>query len=274
MSSLLKAIAVLNTFSPDQPELKIADISLRLGIPVPTSYRILATLTKAGLLEKKSDKSTYVIGRTLYTVGSLYLITTDLFQAAAPVLQAINSITDEATNVCILDDNGYIIRLLREESKHALRHVVHVGSASPAYANAAGKALLSVLIDEEIDRLYPEEKLKQLTSKTVPTKTELKRELQQVRENDYAFISEQAYVGVDAFASLIRNASGSVIAAATIAVPIARMNEEKRKIFASLVRIEAGIISYRLGYQDRDQQIHQIADLYTWWQQNQPDEVL
>lgn len=274
MSSLLKAVEILNAFSPHQSEWKVADLSLELGIPVPTLYRILSTLTKTGLLEKKQGDNTYVIGRSLYITGSLYLLTTDLFHAAEPVLQAVNNITGEATNVCILDDNGYIVRLLREESKHSLRHVVHVGSASPAYANAAGKALLSVLPDEGINRLYPEEKLKKLTSKTVSTKAELKRELEQIRENGYAFISEQAYVGVEAFAALIHDARGNVIAATTIAVPTARMNKEKRKIFCSLAKIESGLISYQLGYQDRDQQIHRIADLYTWWQQNHADEIL
>ena len=51
MSSLLKAIAILNAFSPDKPELKVAEISLKLGIPIPTLYRILSILTKARILE-------------------------------------------------------------------------------------------------------------------------------------------------------------------------------------------------------------------------------
>lgn len=269
MRSLFKAIAILNTFSPNSSELTVADIANKLDIPKPTVYRILSCLTKAGLIEKKPGKSTYVIGRTLYTLGSLYLSTTDLFKAAEPVIQTVNDITGEVVNVAILDDKGYITMLLREESKHALRHVVHVGSTAPAYAHATGKALLSALTDEEIDRLYPEENLKQLTSKTVPTRKELKHELEQVRKNGYAFNFEQAYEGVEAVASVIRNASGNVVAATAIAVPTVRMNEIRRKKFVSLIQIGAGLISYRLGYQDKNQLVHAIEDLYIWWQQNQ-----
>lgn len=273
MRSLEKTIAILNSFSPNEPELTVVTIADKLNIPKPTVYRILSHLTKAGLLEKRPGKGNYVIGRTLYTLGSLYLSTTDLFEAAEPVIKAINDITGEVTNVAILDDKGYITMLLREESKHPLRHVVHVGSTSLAYAHASGKALLSALTDEDIDRLYPEENLRQLTSKTVSTKTKLKQELEKVRNNGVAFNSEQAYEGVEAIASVIRNASGNVIAATAIAAPIVRMNEEKRKSFTLLIKIGAGLISYRLGYQDRAQPVYKVEDLYVWWQQNQPDEI-
>ena len=274
MSSLQKILAILHSFSPNEPELTAAAIAEKLGIPIPTLYRILASLTKAGLLEKKVGKGTYVIGRTLYTLGSLYLSTTDLYQAAEPVLHTVNDITGEVTNLSILDDKGYITMLLREESKHPLRHVVHVGSSAPAYTRASGKALLSALTEEEIDRLYPEEKMKQVTSKTVATRTELKRELAQAREKGIAFNSEQAFEGIEAVGSVIRNARGDVIAAIAISTPIVRMNEARRKKFALLVQMGAGLISYRLGYQDRAQPIHRVDELYVWWQQqSQPDEI-
>lgn len=273
MRSLQKTIAILNSFSPNKPELTVANIAVNLNIPKPTVYRILSYLIKAGLLEKKPGKGTYVIGRTLYTLGSLYLSTTDLFKAAEPVIQTINDITGEVTNVSILDDKGYIVMLLREESKHPLRHVVHVGSTGPAYTRASGKALLSALTDEEIDRLYPEEKLERLTSKTVATKTELKYELEQARKNGFASNSEQAFEGIEAVASVIRNARGNVVAAVAISAPVVRMNGIKRKKFASLVKMGAGLISYRLGYQDRAQPVYKVEDLYVWWQQNQPDEI-
>jgi len=273
MKSLFKTISIINAFSPNKPELTVAEIADKLDIPKPTVYRILSCLTKSGLIEKKPERGTYVIGRSLYTLGSLYLSTNDLYKAAEPVIQATNDITGEVTNVAILDDKGYITMLLREESKYPLRHVVHVGSTSPAYAHASGKALLSALTDEEIDRLYPEERLKQLTSKTVATKTELKSELEWIRKDGVAFNSEQAFEGVEAVASVIRNASGNVIAATAIAAPVVRINGIKRQKFASLVKMGAGLISYRLGYQDRTQPVHKVEDLYVWWQQNQPDEI-
>jgi DNA-binding IclR family transcriptional regulator len=273
MGTLQKTIAILNSFSPDKPELTASAIADNLKMPRPTVYRILSTLTKSGLLEKKPGKGTYVIGRNLYTMGSLYLNTTDLYHAAEPVIQAINDITGEVTNVAILDDKGYITMILREESKHPLRHVVHVGSSAPAYTRASGKALLSALTDEEIDRLYPEEKLEKMTSKTVATRTELKLEMEQARKNGFAFNSEQGFEGIEAVSSVIRNARGNVIAAVAISAPVVRMNKEKRKRFASLIKIGAGLISYRLGYQDEAHPVHQVEDLYIWWQQNQYKDV-
>ena len=104
MKSLLKTISIINSFSPNQPELTVAEIAGKVDIPKPTIYRILSCLTKSGLIEKKSERGTYVIGRSLYTLGSLYLSTNDLYKAAEPVIQATNDITGEVTNVAILDD--------------------------------------------------------------------------------------------------------------------------------------------------------------------------
>lgn len=271
MRSVIRTISVLKCFSPSEPQLMAVNVAQKLGIPKPTIYRILACLTKAGLLAKKPGTSTYVVGPALYTLGSLYLSTTDLFQAAEPVIKTMNDLTAEVTNLAILDDKGYITMMMREESKHALRHVVHVGSTAPAYALALGKALLSELTDAEIDGLYPEEKLKPLTKKTVPTKTELKYELEQIRKSGVAFNFEQAYEGVEAVAAVIRNAVGKAIAATAIPVPIVRMNEVRRKKLASLMKMGAGLISYRLGYHDEAQLIYNIEDLLARWEKNKLD---
>ena len=271
MRSVIRTISVLKTFSPNEPQLTAFNVAQKLGIPKPTIYRILACLTKAGLLEKKPGTGTYVVGPALYTLGSLYLSTTDLFTAAQPVIKTMNDLTAEVTNLAILDDKGYITYVMREESKHALRHFVHVGSTAPAYAHALGKALLSELTEAQIDSLYPEEKLKPLTRKTVSTKTELKYELEQIRKSGVAFNFEQAYEGVEAVAAVIRNAVGKAIAATAIPVPIVRMNEVRRKKLASLIKMGAGLISYRLGYHDEAQLIYNIEDLIARWEKNKLD---
>jgi DNA-binding IclR family transcriptional regulator len=273
MKSLLRIISILSAFSPNQPELTVADIAYKVNIPESTVYRILSGLTRADLLEKKPGKRTYAIGRRFYILGSLYLSTTDLFKAAEPVVKTISDITGEVTNISILGDNGYVTMLIREESKYPLRHVVHVGSTSPAYAHASGKALLSELTNEEIDRFYPEEKLKKITIKTVATRTELKHELEQIRKTGVAFNSEQAFDGVEAVASVVRDNQDKSMAALAISAPIIRMDEVKRRKFASMVRIGAGLISYRLGYQDDTQPVHEIDELHDWWQKNERDEA-
>lgn len=270
INCILKAVSVLESFTSDEPELGTVQISNKLGMPLTTTRRILASLTISGLLNRNGKTSQYVIGPTLYALGSLYLKTTDICIAAKPVIETLNDLTKETVNISILDRSN-ITLIMKEESKHTFRLTTHIGSIVHAYASAMGKALLSELTEAEIDSLYPEEKLAPLTNKTIPTKTELKRELEQIRKTGIAFDREGSYEGVEAIGSVIRNASGKAVAAMSIAVPVFRMNEANRKRLTTLVRLGVSLIGYRLGYQDTQYPVRDIKEIYSWWKQNQLD---
>lgn len=267
--SIVRVASVLQCFSPQELELTAADIARKVKMPKTTTYRMLSTLAKVGLLEQNPRTGKYRIGPVLYMLGNLYLSNTDILKAAKPVIKAVNELTDEATNLSILDDRGYITFIMREDTKHKLRIGTYVGFTSPAYGHASGKALLSELTEVEIDSLYPQEKLKPLTSKTVSTKTELKKELELARKNGFVLNSEQAIEGVEAVASIIRDDTGKTVAAVTIGVPVVRMSKTRREILAKLAKMGASLISYRLGYKDTVNPIHDIQEIHDWCEENQ-----
>ncbi|HEY82666.1 MAG TPA: IclR family transcriptional regulator [Dehalococcoidia bacterium] len=266
--SLLKAMAVLKCFTLDDLELGPSEIAHKVEIPLTTAHRILATLTKGGLLEQDAKSGKYRIGPTLYALGSLYLSTTDIFQAAEPVIKALNDLTGEAVCTAILYQ-GKVVMTMKEESRYAFRIANHVGSILVAYASAMGKALLSELSEEELDRILPEEKLPPRTKNTVPTKTELKRELEEIRKTGVSYDLEGNYEGVVGIASVIRDASGKAVAAVTIGLPAFRADEATRERIATLVKMGASLISYRLGYQDTVNPVRDIEEIRSWWEQNQ-----
>lgn len=269
MNAIIKAMSVLKCFTHDEPVHSASSISYRLGIPIATVYRILASLVKAGMLEQTDKRGHYIVGRDLGVIGSLYFNTQSLITTAEPVIKVVNDLTAESVNIAVLDDRGYVTFIIKAESKHIFKIGVHIGSTAPAYALAVGKSLLSELSDEEIDRFYPEEALRPLTRKTVGTKTELKRELQRVRETDVALCVEQASEGTEAVASLIRDASGKGIAAMSICAPTARLNEAMRAEYATVVRLGASFISYRLGYHGAVNPIRTIEEMVARWKKQQ-----
>jgi len=267
---ILRVMAVLKSFTPDASELGVAEISRKVGIPMTTTHRMLSTLTKGGLLERNSETGKYAIGPVLYAIGSLYLNTTDVVKAAEPVTKTLNELTGEAVNVGILD-KGNMVYVLREETKGAFRFADHVGTVLPAYASAMGKALLSELTDAEIDSLYPEEKLRPLTKKTTSTKTELKIELEKTRKTGISINKEGSWDGVEGIGSVIRNAAGKAVAALSIAMPVFKMNQAKSEQLGILIKLGASLISYRLGYYAMDNDIHDVQQIRSWWEQNQSD---
>lgn len=262
-----RAASVLKSFTPEELELSAAEVSRGVGIPKTTAHRLLAALAQSGLLVRNAETSKYTIGPEMFVLGNLYLQKMGLFQAAKPVIMTLNELTKESINVAILD-KGNVIWVMREDSHHGLIDNIHVGSIFPAYCPALGRALLSELTEARIDSLYPEEKLQQITNKTISTKTELKLRLKQVRESGISFDSESTIEGVVAFASLIRRADGIAVAVLGIALPKNRMNPKKHELFTSLIKMSASLTSYRLGYKDMVNPVSSIEEIRSWWTQN------
>jgi len=270
---LSRAVSVLKSFTPSEPELTASEIARKVGIPKTSAQRLLASLSDGGLLEKSAETNKYKVGAEIYMLGSLYLSTTDFLKAAEPVVMTLNDLTDEAVTVSILD-KGYVTLVMREESKYGFRWAYHIGSIQPAYAAATGKALLSELTEEELDSIYPEESLRPITKKTIATKKELKLELKRVREIGVAFTSEELFEQIEGVACVIRDASGRAVAGMSIAVPVFRMDDHKRQRLARLVKLGCNLASYRLGFQDKTNPVHSIEEIRSWWEQNEVKSAL
>ncbi len=267
INSIKKAFAVLKCFSPDEIELGAAQIAKKLGIPLSTMQHILQTLSNIRVIQRNELNGKYSIGPALYLLGSLYLDSINFVKATNPVLKVLNELTREATNLSTYSD-GFITILMREESKYDFRWTRHIGSTFPAYACSMGKAFLSELPEAEIDRLYPYEKIKPITPKTIDSKTKLKLDLAQIRESGVSIDTEGSAEGVLGIGALVRDSNGKAIAAISIAAPLIRINEIQRARMVELVRMSASLINYHLGYRDQNCLVHNIQELYSWYNRN------
>lgn len=264
MKSLRKALFVLKCFNPERLEVNSAEIARTIGVHHTTAYRIITTLTEEQFLERNERTGKYRIGPELYLLGSLYLYTTDILTASEPVIKTINELTDEAVSVSIFD-NGNVILIMKEESRSTFRYSDRIGSIIPAYASAMGKAFLSEMSEEEIDRLFPDEKFRPVTKYTISTKTELKRELETIRQTGVAFDFEGAHDSVLGIGSLIRNEKGKPVAGLAIPTAIFKASDTYRDILGTLAKIGSSLISYRLGYKDETTPVRNLQEIRSWW---------
>jgi len=264
IKSIVKAIVVLNCFRPEELELSAVQISKKLNMPLTTTVHILTTLTNLRVLERKKLSRKYAIGPEMYRLGSLFLMSADFVKEADPVVKALNEITNEVVTVAVRNEDKIMI-VLREESNFSIALHIHRGSVLPAHTTSMGKALLSELNDAEIEKLYPEEILEKRTAKTIETKTELKLEFERIRQSGVSFSHEESHQGNIGVASLIRDVSGKSIASISIGVPVFRISEAIKSKLATLVRMAASLISYRLGYHDVTNPVTDIEQIRFWW---------
>ena len=231
---------------------------------------MLSTLVHGGLLERSRNTGKYRIGPELYFLGSLYLSSTDLLKACEPVAKVINELTSEAVNVGILENNQLIL-VMKEESRYTFRISEHIGTVIPAHVSAMGKALLSELPETELDTLFPEERLTIKTKGSIPTKTKLKLELEQIKESGVSLDRGEDIDGIIGVGAVLRDKNGEALGAMSISVPEFRTNQAKYNQLATLIRMGTSLVSYRLGYQDSVNPINSTREIISWWKKNQSD---
>lgn len=261
-----RVISILKSFNPKGLELSYSDISKKTGIPKVTTYRIVKNLTSGGLLEWSTTTGKYRIGTELYILGNLYLSTTDITKFASPVIKTLNDLSKETVNVGIYN-NGNVILVALEESKSVFRISYNIGSMLPAHSTSLGKAFMSQMTEAEIDRLYPGEELRVITEKTIATKTNLKKNLEQIRKTGISISKEENTKGAAGISSLILDANGKAVAVLNISLPVSKLNQSKCERLSQLVKLGSSLISYRLGYRDIVYPVHNVQEIRDWWEQ-------
>jgi len=246
LSSVANSLRLIRAFSEDHYEIGISDLAKRLGLAKSTVHRLASTLLDQGMLEQNAGDGKYRLGLALFELGTLVRRKMDFTMEARPFLRTLMEKTGETVHLAILDHDSvlYVISL---ESKQALRMGSKVGTRVPVHATAVGKALLAFLPEEEIARIIARG-LPASAPNTIVDGKALQRELALVRARSYAEDDEESEVGLRSVAAPIRNDSGAVIAAISIAGPVHRMT---RKTLLGWVRelVEAAdAVSARLGW--------------------------
>jgi DNA-binding IclR family transcriptional regulator len=113
-----------------------------------------------------------------------------------------------------------------------------------------GKALMQDYSGEEIDALVSEHGLPKPTPNTIGSKRSLVKALSLVREQSLATDDEECEVGVRCIAALVRDYSGSMVAAISTSGPIGRITPDRMKKIAPRMMMAAAEISRQLGYEE------------------------
>ncbi|HUY02029.1 MAG TPA: IclR family transcriptional regulator [Rhodocyclaceae bacterium] len=247
LSSVANAIRLIRAFSDIEYEIGITDLGKKLVLPKSTVHRLASTLIDTGMLEQNAETGKYRLGLAVFELGSLVRRKMDFSSVAKPFLMALREKTGETVHLSILDQSS-IVFIHSLESKQAVRMTLDVGMRKPAYSTAAGKVMLAFQSPARLERLFAAG-LKERTSNTIVDPEAFRQELATIRVRGYATANEENELGVRSLAAPVRDNSGNVIAATSIAGPAQRLTKKVLTSFAPDVISAADAISTRLGYQ-------------------------
>jgi IclR family KDG regulon transcriptional repressor len=246
LSSVANAMRLLKAFSDEEYEIGISQLAKRLDLAKSTVHRLVTTLIEAGMLEQNPETGKYRLGLVVFERGSLVRRHMDFSREAKPYLMALRDKTNETVHLAIPEQSNILI-INNLESGQAIRTTLNVGVRRPLHCTAEGKAMLAFKSPEEVAQLVGN-RLPAYTAKTITDLSALHQALAVVRAQGYAVDDEESAEGLRCVAAPIRNHSGNVVAATSVAGPSQRLSREKLSSCAGEVVAAAQAISLRLGY--------------------------
>ncbi|MBC7294410.1 MAG: IclR family transcriptional regulator, partial [Thermoleophilia bacterium] len=245
--SVARAIAILEQFSLERPELNLTEISTAIGLSKSTTHRLLSTLEATEMVEFDRATCRYRLGLKAFRLGSVVSKSMELVKQADPLLWGIAEETNETAFLVVADGNEALC-LRRVDGAHQVRVLfLEAGKHSAFNCGAAQRVLLAHLPDWRWEEVVTNH-TKRMTQYSLVSREELERDRREIRERGYAVSWEDVTLHACALGAPVRDASGSVVAAVSISGIVQRFSAERLPTLIRRIMEVGDEISRRLGY--------------------------
>ncbi len=253
--SLERGLAILSSFTPERPIRGIADVADELGMRRSTTHRYMSTLVALGYLEQGAARK-YRLGLRVTDLGMSALNSTALREHARPYLEELCRQSSYTVSLAVLDgpEIVYVDRVRSARRMQGKDLDLTPGSRLPAYCTAMGKLLLATLPEEEQRSLLAEIKPTRMGPNTITSKTQLRAELENIREESFAVNDQELAPELYAIAAPVRSESHEVVAAVSLTAHSSLISlEELVEHLGPHLVATADRVSARLGYRREDE---------------------
>jgi IclR family KDG regulon transcriptional repressor len=247
INSILRASNVLRCFLGEKSNFKISEIARQLKLDRSTTYRILLSLEKCGLVEKDQKTGEYSLGLSTFEIGNTYLRRMDFIKVSNPIMTELSLKVQETIHLAVLSDTE-IVYVDKVDSPRTLGVMSKIGQRGPVYCTALGKVLLAFQPENEQSRIIRKIRLTPLTPRTITLKQKLVEELKAIRKQGYSLDHREIEQEVECIGAPIQDHLGNVIAALSISGPQRKIGTPQEKHFVAEVVKAAALISSKLGY--------------------------
>ena len=205
----------------DRAGCSIEDIVEQLDLPRSTAYRMVKALKERGFLRAGERKGRLQLGYQLVQLAQAADTSSELSQAALPVLQQIVESFEETAFITVR--SGWQALCLEQiESPHPIRLSYRKGRTLPLYAGGSAKVLLAHLSPRDQDRVLGGE-IEIYRDPALADPAKIRRTLKDIRRRGYATSREEIDPGVLAICVPILGANDRLIGGLTLAGPKGRM---------------------------------------------------
>lgn len=184
MTALARGLSVLRAFGPQNRPIGNGEIAKRVGLAKPTVSRITFTLTELGYLKFDEETGFYQLGPGVLALGYDVVAQMEIRDIARPYMQELANYADASVYLGIPSGLEIIyVEACRSPATMAIR--LGVGSRIPLPTTGMGRAYLSALPKEELEKLRPQF-AKQFDSKWPQVEKEMDKALELAQKRGFS----------------------------------------------------------------------------------------
>jgi DNA-binding IclR family transcriptional regulator len=221
---IARAADVLRSLEGESNGLSLGLIAQRVGLARSTVQRIVDALSEEHFLIAASPAAGVRLGPALIRLAASAHVEFDLI--TRPLLAALSQKIGETVDLSVLKGSVAVFTD-QVQGVHRLRAVSAVGESFPLHCSANGKALLSVVDQQKLDRLL-RAPLPRLTANTIVQRAELIKAIESVRRSGIAYDLEEHTEGICAVGTAFLDPIGRAVAI-SIPVPTTRFRNKRLK---------------------------------------------
>lgn len=245
VSSVDRALDLLIILGKSPQDRGVTELAGMLGVQKSTVHSLLQTLMAKGFVSQ-NDSGRYQLGVRLLQLGEVCAQRLDIRASAKAVMIDLANQTSEIVLLAVLSKDEMII-VDKVEPERPFLIIPKLDFTIALHSTAVGKVLLAYA-PEEILHSMLERGLEKYTRFTITELSQLRRELEEVRQKEVAIGCNETIEGVTCVAVPIRNAKCQVVAALSISCASSAVNPERCAFLIAALKEKAGVISRRLGF--------------------------
>jgi IclR family pca regulon transcriptional regulator len=245
VEALARGLTVIRCFGQDRSAMTLSDVARATNLPKPTVRRVLHTLVDLGYAE--TDGRLFNLAPAVLSLAAAYLGTDVVSTVLQPACDKVNKATGESCFVAVLDQQD-IVMIAHASSRFPIGLISSIGMRMPAFSTAAGRVMLGMLSDQELDDRLKMARVKGSTKFTITDKAKLRSIILRGRADGCCMTKQEAAIGYCAVAVPLRRVSGSAACAISISALAERVaaNPGIMNTFLKVLREQVDTLSQQI----------------------------
>jgi IclR family transcriptional regulator, acetate operon repressor len=230
-----RTLDFFEVFANARGPLSLTDLAQRIGSPVSSCHALVRTLQARGYAYVLDERKRVYPTKRLAALAQAIARHDPVLERLSPILARLAKATGE-TVLLGKRQSDWITYLDVIEGVQTIRYAAKPGDTKPLHSSAIGKAMLSLLDDEHLERLLKKLKLPRITDRTITDPVRLRADL--VRGRARGYYTTHGENVPDVMGISIARRIGEEPYGIAVAGPMARLDARLETYVAAL--LEAG----------------------------------